>query len=563
MSRNSEFILAANELFSEITPDVFERMTDQERTVINAQFSQLRLMMAAEDYYSYAVYVHGNDWIHCAHQKFLAGVLQDFVETDTGHPYDILIVNEPSQHGKSRIFTETFPSWYMGKFPKKRVINTAYNDDLANKFGRLNRDKIRQYGGSVFGIKLAKEPNSVSNFMLDNMVGACLSKGMRSGITGNPGELILIDDPFKDQADANSVVSRNRVWTEWETTFKPRMAARAKVIVVKTRWHEDGFVGRLVKSEGLVQEGGKVTHINLPCEAEEDDPLGRNVGDPLAPELGKDKAWLEEMKSSYINGKSKGGRSAWYALYQGHPRILEGNMFKEAWFNFWYLNEMHEKPGPYVIKTQEGKRIEKIARPMPREFDEIIQSWDCTFKDEMTSDFVVGTVWGRWGIDYFLLDMVRKQMDIVDTTDAIEILSRKWPLAKLKLVEDKANGPAVIQLLRNKVTGMVPVPANKSKAGRAQATQPDFESGHVYIPHPEVHEWALDVIDEFTGFPNATYDDIVDSCVHALNRFDNSTANQTRIGNSANYVSQTGEGWKPRVFNNPMRRVAKGRARII
>jgi predicted phage terminase large subunit-like protein len=560
MKMTSEQIRLSGALFEELTPELLELATEQERIVLNASIEQLRRMLAVEDYYSYAAYVHGNDWVYCSHQKFLAEALQAFIEADTGHPYDILVISEPPQHGKSRIITETLPSWYLGKYPKKRVISTAYNDDLANKFGRLNRAKIKQFGTELFGVALAKEPNSVSNFMLDNMIGGCLSKGLRSGITGNPADLMVIDDPFKDKADADSLIARNRVWDEWENVLRPRLSPGAKVVVVKTRWHEDGFVGRLIATEGLSGNGGLVTYINLPCEAEENDPLGREVGEPLAPELGKGPEWLKETKAAFLNGTSEGGPSAWYALYQGRPRILAGNMFKEGWFEFWFPRST-EKPRPWAVRMPDGNMGAKDPRPLPIRFDEIVQAWDCTFKDEITSDFVVGTVWGRYGIDYYLLDMVRRRMDIIDTMDAIEAMSRKWPDARLKLIEDKANGPAVIKLLRNRVSGLVPVPVSKSKAGRAQATQPAFESGHVFIPHPTIHSWSLYVIDEFTGFPNAKNDDIVDSCVHALNRFDDNTANQTRINGQE--VAGYGHIYKPMFGQKPTHRVAKGRARVV
>lgn len=540
-----------------ITPELLAKATPEDKYSLLEIFDKVRKVAAADNYSEYVSYVHGVNWKMCRHQTFLCNEVQAFLDADTGNPYDILIISMPPQNGKSTTITETLPSFYLGHHPYHRVIMAAYNDDLANKFGRRNREKIKQYGLELFNIKLARAPNADGLFELENKVGGCMSKGLRSGITGNPAELLIIDDPIKDKMDADSLTSRDRVWDEWVNALRSRIAPGGKIIVISTRWHEDDLIGRMIASEGLVETGGVVTYINLPCEAEENDLLGREPGEPLAPELGRDKAWMNSVKAKYMNGL-EGGASAWYALYQGRPKILEGNMFKEGWFNFWFPRTI-PKPKPYHVIMPDGNRGEKEPVPLPIEFDDFIQAWDCTFKDEQTSDFVVGTVWGRRGIDYFLLDMIRRKMNVVDTINAIEQLSVKWPQAKLKLIEDKANGPAVIQLLRNRVSGLVPIPAVKSKAGRAQATEPAFESGHIYIPHPAVYNWSINVMDEFTAFPNGLHDDIVDSCVHAITRFENNTANQTRLDGKP---TQAAHNWKP-MLQTPTHRQAKGKARVV
>lgn len=546
------------QLQSLLTPETIKKLSEEEKYAILETIDNIQRVRATEDYSEYVARVQGPNWKTCRHQRYLFNELEKFLEADTGNAYDILGISLAPQHGKSASFTETLPSYYLGKHPYHRIIMTAYNDELANRFGRRNREKIKQYGEELFGIRLAKVPNSDSNFELDNKIGGCKSKGLRSGITGNPAELIIIDDPIKEKLDADSITSRDRVWDEWENALRTRLAPGGKVIVISTRWHEDDLIGRMIATEGLVENGGVMTYINLPCEAEEDDPLGRKPGEPLAPELGRDKTWLEGIKSKYLSGADSGGASAWYALYQGRPRVLAGNMFKEGWFEFWYPRTT-PKPKPYALMLSTGLRGTKDAVALPMEFDELLQAWDCTFKDLAVSDFVVGTVWGRRGIDYYLLDMTRRQMNVVDTMDAIERLSDKWPQARLKLIEDKANGPAVIQLLRNKVSGLVPIPVSKSKAGRAQATESAFESGHIFIPHPAVHKWSLDVMDEFTAFPNGIHDDIVDSCVHAIARFEENTANQTRLmTNSVGFRDE----WKP-MMQQPAHRQAKGRSKVI
>lgn len=430
-------------------------------------------------YHKYVEYVHEGRWIPGRHLIYICDRVQALIEDRLGK--QILVLQMPPQHGKSQSITETLPSWYLGKYPDRRVIEASYGDDLAQRFGRRNKDKIERFGKQLFGIELSKKTASATEFELSNGIGSMISRGIMSGITGQPADLIIIDDPIKNRQEADSEIYRDRLWEEWLNSLKTRLSASGKVILIMTRWHEDDLAGRIIK-----EEGDKVEVINLPCEAEEDDQLGRRPGDALFPEIGKDKAWLDDFKRSYQTSE---GKRAWLALFQGRPTAEEGNMIKRHWWKFY--------------------------RQAP-EMDEIIQSWDCTFKDSDGTDYVVGQVWGRKGVDKYLLDLVRDRMDLPATMAAIQTLSNKWPRALLKLVEDKANGPAVIQLLKTKVSGLVAVNPEGGKVARASAVSPDIEAGNVYLP--EDAPWVHDFIEECSSFPNGKHDDQVDAMTQALNR---------------------------------------------
>jgi predicted phage terminase large subunit-like protein len=177
------------------------------------------------------------------------------------------------------------------------------------------------------------------------------------------------------------------------------------------------------------------------------------------------------------------------------PRPTEGSLFKRKWIQYYKVR--------------------------PGRFDEILQSWDCTFKDTKDSDFVVGQVWGRVGAFYYLLDQTRGQMDFPATIAAIESLTAKWPAAHTKLVEDKANGSAVISVLRKKITGLIPVNPEGGKEARAAAVSPSFESGNVFLPDPTLCPWIHDYIEELVSFPQGKNDDQVDSTTQALIRMVN------------------------------------------
>ena len=441
-----------------------------------------------KDYWYYVKYVHQGRWIPSKVSVFICNQVQDFLEDPDER---ILILQVPPQHGKSTAVTETLPSWYLGKNPTKRVIEASYGDDLAQKFGRRNKEKIEQFGKQIFDIELSKKTSSASEFDLSNNVGGMISRGVMSGITGQSADLIIIDDPIKNRQEADSETYRNRLVDEWLNSLNTRLSADGKVILIQTRWHEEDLAGYLLKNEQR-----KIRLVSLPCEAEENDILGRKVGEALFPEIGKDNIWLAEFKTSYQTAE---GNRAWLALYQCRPTALAGNMIKRNYFKYYSNADIYK----------DGKLMW---------FDEIIQSWDCTFKDSDGTDYVAGQVWGRRIADYYLLDRVKKRMDIVATMEAIEAMSKKWPKALAKLIEDKANGSAVIRMLRNKIPGMIAVLPIGGKITRVNAVLPAYESGNVFVPTPEECEWINEFIEELVAFPNGSHDDDTDGMSQALNR---------------------------------------------
>lgn len=378
--------------------------------------------------------------------------------------------------------TETFPSYFLGKNPEGRVIAVSYGDALAHRFGRANREKIREFGEKLFGIQVADDNASSTNWGLKGHRGGMISAGIGGPITGEGADLLVIDDPIKNRQEALSVRYREMVWGEWQNTLLTRLSPTGAVILTLTRWHEDDLAGRL-----LASEPEKWTVIRLPAEAEKDDPLGREVGTPLWPEYGFDRDWL-------VAKKKEVGSQVWEALYQQNPSPQEGGILSRGWWKFYSVTPSLER------------------------FDEIIQSWDMAFKDTQSSDYVVGQVWGRIGADKYLLDQVRDRMSFPVTVQAVRSLSAKWPRASAKLVEDKANGTAVISVLRREIPGLIPVEPLGSKQARAAAVSPEIEAGNVFLPSPDLGSWVHDFVEECSSFPTGTYDDQVDAMTQALQR---------------------------------------------
>ena len=144
-----------------------------------------RRELARKSYRRYLYYVHGELWKRSRMSDYLANAVQKFVEEKTGNAYDILIIKTPPQHGKSMTITESFPSWYLGRFPRNRVILASYNDDTAKRFGRKNIEKVEQFGPALFGLDKGYIWTT-TEFELSNGWGRVISRGVMSGITGRP-----------------------------------------------------------------------------------------------------------------------------------------------------------------------------------------------------------------------------------------------------------------------------------------------------------------------------------------------------------------------------------------
>lgn len=434
------------------------------------------------DFCEYCKYVNRPTWKATKFHRFLTRYVQEFVQRETGNPYDVLCIHTPPQFGKSLSITETFPSWYLGNYPNNRVIEISYGEDFAKKFGRLNREKIRQYGSTIFGIDIKKDIDTVLEFEVDNGKGSrggMLSRGAGTGITGQSANLIIIDDPIKNNTAAESTIERNKLHDEWLTSFRSRLGVGAKVVIIMTRWHEDDLTGRLLDEEPNIE------YLRLPCEADdEDDPLGRKIGEPLCPEIGKDKEWTENFKSMLNSTK---GTRTWNSLYQGRPTSAEGNMLEREWWSFY--EEL-----PEMVTT--------------------LMSVDATFKGMKENDFVAIQVWGKEGANYYLIDAVKKHLNFPSTIREIRRLKGMYPDCQQVLIEEKANGAAIIQMLRHEMSGITAVIPRESKIARVDAVSGAIESGNVYLPKKK--KFTNDFIEECASFPQGKSDDQVDAMSQAL-----------------------------------------------
>jgi predicted phage terminase large subunit-like protein len=484
---------------------LYKKKLLEQKAQIQAQTMPL---LAREDYATYVEYTHLYDknFSLAKFQRYICGCIDKLIKgellNDKGIPYEGICLSQPAQTGKSRTITETLPSYYLGKNPHDHVIEISYGDDLANRFGRRNIEKINEFGKQLFGLEISPDKKAADEFEIAKTKGGMLSRGIGAAITGSPSDLTIVDDPYKNRQDADSQTYKQFVINEWLNTIRTRASAKCKYIIVHTRWNEDDLIGYL-----LDNEPDKWFEIRFPLEAEEYEEItGRQPGDALLIEAGKDNAWLKRFKQSFINDPTEGGMRAWNALMQQRPSSLEGNMIKREYWKRYDLTLEMQRQGFFPVK---------------------IQSWDCALKD--TADPVAGGVWGKMGANCYIVDHVGGRMDIVKTMEGIEKFTKDHPDATAKLVEDKANGPAAIRMLRDKIFGLIPVnPGTKSKAERVNTVLPLFIAGNVYIPKRIevspgifVHcEWADYIIEQCAAFKpdkKVQRDDEVDQCSQALN----------------------------------------------
>ena len=417
---------------------------------------------------------------------FLCDKIQEFIERKTDKAFEILIINTPPQHGKSTTVTETLPSFYLARNPEKKGIIISYGDDLAERFGKRNLEKLQQFG-SLFGIGLNKKKSTAREFELSNGKGRMISKGFGSGITGHTGDFILIDDPVKNSQEAESETYRNKIWDEFDYTVKSRTSAGAKIIVIMTRWHEDDLAGRILK-----EYHDRTTLINLPCEAEEGDPLGRKVGEALCPEIGKGNEWLKDFKSTY---SSEEGVRAWNALYQGRPTAREGNILKRDWWQY------------YDSSDYENGHLS---------MDTVVMSVDAAFKDKDKNDYVSIGIWGKKRHRVYMIDCINEHLNFTATVRKIRVLKARYPEIRQIYIEDKANGTAIIEVLRNSIPGIIPVSPDASKEARVNAVSFLIEAGNVYLPRDKKIVWEF--VEQCASFPNDKHDDMVDQMSQALHK---------------------------------------------
>lgn len=446
-----------------------------------------------------------------------------------------LIINVPPRCMKSITVAVMWPTWEWTTSPWERFLFSTYGSDLTIRDSMKRRRIVtspwyRARWGHVFS--LDRSQSSKKRFDNDQ-TGFSLASSVGGATTGEGGSRLVVDDPLKAD-EGYSDAARNAVNLWWRTTMSTRLndpKTGARVIIMQ-RLHEDDLVGYLLERMGV--GGTHYEHLMLPMEYEPKrqcvtslpyrDP--RTKAGDLLWEARYDRGEVEVLK------KDLGEYNA-AAQLQQNPAPSGGGMFKERWWRYWVpWGQLDNYPPVPIVSANGGIDYAVIEECPPIHKMILSQSWDCAFKDKKDSDWVVGQAWGRKDAQFFLLAQLRGQWGILKTVEAILRLTEMYPEAVEKLIEDKANGPAVISMLQKKVAGLIAVNPDKSKEARAAAAVPMVNAGNVYLPHPQIAPWVEGFIHEFSMFPAGKNDDQVDAFTqmaqHYLERQANSKPMRAR-----------------------------------
>jgi predicted phage terminase large subunit-like protein len=434
------------------------------------------------------------------HHRLLCETLDKFARGEIQR----LIVSMPPRHGKSELVSRRLPAFIFGINPDAQIISASYGADLAS---RMNRDvqrimdspdyarifpKTKLSGDNVRTVAQGTFLRNSDIFEIVNHKGVYRSAGVGGAITGMGANFAVIDDPIKNQEEADSPVYREKVWEWYTSTLYTRLEKQGQVLLTMTRWHEDDLAGRLLAQAKADPLADQWVMLELPAVRDTDtnelDP--REMGEAL---------WPEKYPLPRLNKIKANGSRVWNALYQQRPSAAQGNIIKREHFRYY------------------------DARP---NLTDMLISVDATFTGKKTSDYVAMQVWGRDRANKYLVDQVHEQLGITATIRELLKLCGKYPAAALKLIENKANGPAIEDLLKDEVSGLVLWEPRGDKVSRLNACAPQFEGGNVYFPNPALNPWVKDLVEELVTFPNATHDDRTDACTMALLRLEDGASHE-------------------------------------
>lgn len=416
-----------------------------------------------------------------------------------------LMVELPPRHFKSTIFSIFLPGYFLRRYPNRSVGIGCHTATLAEGFSKDARDYYSASGGV-----LSPASSGVKKWGTGVGIGELWTAGVGGG-TGNPGDLIVVDDPIKSREMAESAAWRRQVHSWWDSVLSTREEPGNAVVIVHTRWHTSDLIGYLLqKNEELEKEGLEAQcepwHVvSLPIEAlpaNDIKPLPRTVTrerDDRAPGQALDPTRFDEI---FIARKRANTPARdWEALYQQNPTEQAGTVFNRDTFRFFVLQGEPQQPGDLLLPAHGIRRIASV---------------DATFKDTAGADMVAIGLWLQTQQGMFRIDQVNKRMGFTETIDTIRNLLPVWKFSEL-LIEDKANGPAIIDSLKREARGYSVIAVNPmgGKEARANAAAVQFRQGRVMI-HRHA-PWASEYMNQLLAFPAGTFDDLVDETSQVLN----------------------------------------------
>ena len=418
-----------------------------------------------------------------------------------GHGPDRLLVNVPPRHGKSELLSKYLPAWYLSTFPDRRIICASHTALRAKKLSGLARD-VFEANAHRFGLRISKDTSAKADWAVADHDGGLFAGGVDSPVTGEGANLIIVDDPHKDQKEAESQVERDNIWDWYTSTLYTRQNPGGCVIVViQTRWHEDDLTGRLLAAQGS-PDADQWRHIKFPAIAEMHDELGRAPGEVLFPELKP----MDELLRIRANMTSR----AFASQFQQRPMPLEGGMFQKHWF-------------AWPEKAYDGL-------PDAHQIGHAVRYWDLAYSDGK-GDNTCGALLvdvgprnvctGRLAVaDVITFQKSGHERNQIIAATADSDRKRFGHKLHTYIEQDGHAGKEVVQEVIRALSGhsvrAVLTGGKGSKAFRADPFAAQCEAGNVRLVRGG--DWQHSFLDELCAFPFGKNDDQVDAVAGAFSR---------------------------------------------
>lgn len=430
-----------------------------------------------------------------------------------------IIFNVPPRTAKSTIVTICLIAWAWINYPQIKIVTASYDSGLATEHSIMSRGLIqgKWYQGNWGNCFLLTSDQNEKKYYRNDHGGYRIATSVDAGATGRGGIIIIYDDIIS-QLQAESEKSRHRINVQWHDRTMPSRLNDQEIglrVYVMQRFHQDDPTGYLLSKPDAKKD---IEHFCFPAELTDDVKPKRyrkeyiKRGGLLAPEI-LNREVLDKLRHNM-------GSYAYAGQYLQAPVPEGGGMFKRWYWCYW-VPKGSDLP-PVSIATPEGGYIKPEIIELPDRFDNVIDAWDLSFKGSPeTSARCSGQKWGTIDNKRFLLDQTLGFYEFVKVVPEIEALKNSYSGTSAVIVEEAASGAAAISVLRNRVSGILPVKPLGSKTARAidmsigMSVVAQAEAGQLYIPHPSLFPWVEDFINEFANFPG-TYNDQVDSTVHAI-----------------------------------------------
>ena len=422
-----------------------------------------------------------------------------------------LMVLMPPQHGKSELTSRRLPAYLFGLNPALRIMALSYNDPHAKRFNRqvqriIDSEKYhkifpdtRLNSSNVVTASYGQFLRNASEFEIAGKEGHYLSAGVGSGITGNPADVILVDDPIKSRKEADSKVYRDALWNWWLDDVGSRVRERTQIMITVTPWHHDDLVGRLMNDE---IEARKWTVIRYPAIKEDD----TNPDDPRA--IGH-ALWPEEKSAESLADIRRRTPRTYNSLYQCSPTNPGGNMFKRDWFKVI-------RPSEFITKMQYA------VRASPRLFVA-----DTAYTADNDNDPNGVMTFMIMDEELYIINYTGRRLELPDFLKffANYLSNHKYQPKRSKVwVEPKATGKSVVaSMKRVRLNGRLitireDFLPDTDKEVRAAGVLDICESGRVNLV---AGPWVTPFLDSVCGFPVRKHDEEVDCLIMACDKLEN------------------------------------------